>query len=217
MRKIVVMEPQHIFLMQDEICGFCMIQVKCQRCWKVFEASEESIGKTKTCLFCKKETIIKPFEDTPAEEKPTENWMKTQGTNILLGVLIVINFLYILIMTVVSQKQLSESIFLDTFHPTVEWQAKVDKQMEILQREIQAVKESTQKLSQAIDKSRIEIIANFVGAIENSSTNMEQYSLKIDALHTSISSLQIKLDQLQKEVAKSSTNDPKTIPSPKKP
>ena len=79
------------------------IKVKCQHCWKIFEAPDDSINRQRQCLFCQRMTLVKPLdvEEKQEEEKKTVVRENEDSQNlfhlslIVLLVLTLANFLFL--------------------------------------------------------------------------------------------------------------------------
>ncbi len=112
------------------------MKVKCQNCWKIFEVSDDSVGKQKTCQYCQRPMTIKANAEEQAALNTTVNDpridaldTKIKTLQMFIWIIIALTTLNVILMLIVWKRSPAEEIVMPDY---TELQSKLMKQNEIL-------------------------------------------------------------------------------------
>lgn len=120
------------------------INTKCQHCWKVFEALDDTIGTMQPCIFCHKNTRIVPYQE---KVEKTETKVSYSSNLQLINLLILISLVIGLINLVfLINSDHNESSYRDTYMQEVpNWQDLIVQNLKLLEESIQKQNEFLKK------------------------------------------------------------------------
>lgn len=162
------------------------VKVKCQHCWKIFEVSEDAIGKQKSCTYCSRPTLLKPAEDANSEyvmENTLEH--KTKLLQVFSLVILGITLLNLFLLFFLVKNQISESNFQESYSQQVEWQKNIEKQIKSMQQKVEDFERNLQQIANNSKQGTSEINATFVSMMDNLNIKLEQIGNKIEQVNQS--------------------------------
>lgn len=189
------------------------MKVKCQHCWKIFEVSDDSMGKQKTCQYCQRPMTIKPnLEEAPApiannnDPKLDALDAKIKTLQLFIWIIVGITIVNIMLVLVLLKRSSAEEIVMPDYS---ELQNKLLKQNEVLHQQ------QTAKIEALLKNFNEEMLKQTKKEFNDLNVQLAQIVRQInsqdilDALANKMDMITSKLDQNTQALQKLQATDKK--------
>jgi len=171
------------------------VQVKCQHCWKIFEVSEDAVGKQRACIFCQRLMVIKPLTDAENKGETNEymitNLMgKVKTLQVLVLILLVFFAINLITLFWLGKKQVTEDALREVYlQEKPQWQATVESSLQNLQQQVNKLDANFQRTLQEMEKqTKFDMDSMLSRLIEN-------FNNKLDQIERNLQKMQATLDE----------------------